>query len=206
MSNIVFPTLPGLTFGSSKAPEFSTKTQRAVSGNEARASMAAYPLWTFNLSYEFLRHGASTELRQMLGFFLARKGSFDSFLFADPEDNAVTNQNFGTGTGGQTQFQLMRTFGYGAGCTFDEPVQNVNALTNIKVNGVTKTLTTEYTVSATGLVTFVTPPDNALPITWTGSYYYRCRFTKDVSEFTKFMHNLFELKGLEMVGSTMNKV
>lgn len=206
MSNVLFPTLPGLSFGAAKAPGFTTKAQRSVSGMEARAAMAAYPLWKFKLSYEFLRHGASTELRQMLGFFLARQGSFDSFLFADPEDNSVTDQNIGTGTGAQKQFQLIRSFGYGAGCTFDEPVHNVNAVSAIKVNGVTKTAGTDYTVSATGLVTLTTAPANALPITWTGSYYYRCRFAQDETEFNKFMYNLFELRSIEFVGSTMNKV
>lgn len=206
MSNIVFPSLPGLTFNASKAPKFNTKIQEAVSGMEARAAFMAYPKWTFSLSYEFLRHGALNELRQMLGFFGARQGSFDSFLFTDPEDNAVTDQNIGTGNGVLTQFQATRTLGYGAGMTFTEPVHNINTLTNVKVNGVIKTLTTDYTVSSTGLITFVNPVTSGQAVTWSGTYYYRCRFLQDSAEFNKFMQDLFEFKKCEFIGSPMNKV
>ena len=205
MSNLVYPTLAGIAFGNTKNPTFLTKTQRSVSGVENRVSMRAYPLWEFELSYEFLRTTTTlTELQTLLGFFMSRQGSFDSFLFSDPTDNTVTAQSIGTGTGSLTTFQLARTYG-----GFTEPVQNVNstvAAAKIYVNGTLQTLTTNYTLSATGLVTFVTAPANAAAITWTGSYYYRVRFMDDVAQFSQMMNNLWELKKISFVGSTMNKV
>lgn len=206
MSNAIFPSLPGLMWNNSKAPEFTTKTHRAVSGREQRASFQQYPLWTFSLTYEFLRDTAAfPELDTLAGFFLARQGSFDSFLYADPSDSSVTDMGFGAGNGVQTQFQLVRAYGAG-GNAFVEPVQNVNVLTNIKVAGIVKTLGTDYTVSATGLISFTAAPASGAALTWTGSYYYRVRFTNDSSEYSQFLQNLWEAKKVEFVGAIGNKV
>ncbi len=82
-------------------------------------------------------------------------------------------------------------------------MQNVNAITNIKANGV---VTANYTVNANGLVTFNSATAGNASLTWTGTYYHRVRFVEDSVEFNKFMYNLFELKKVELVGSTMNKV
>lgn len=202
MSNAVFPTLPGLLFNVVKQPEFSTKVQRATSGKELRAAFMQYPLWTFKLSYEFLRSAAAyTEMQTLLGFFTARQGMFDSFLFSDPDDNSVTDYQFGIGDGVTTKFQLTRAYG-----AFIEPVQNVNVLTNIKKAGTTLASPADYSIDANGLVTFVTAPAGGNALTWSGTYYFRVRFLQDVAEFNKFMQGLWDLKKLEFVGSTGNKV
>src|SRR5450759_2238082 len=168
MSNVVFPALPGLTWDIGMSPQFDTKVQRAVSGYEVRAAYRIYPLWTFKLKSELLRDTvANNELKPVIGFFNARQGSFDSFLHSAPSDNAVTAQAFGTGTGAQLAFHLVRSYG-----GYAEPVSNLNGAAAIYVNGVLKTLTTDYTISATGLVTFVVAPGNGLPLTWTGAFYY----------------------------------
>lgn len=199
MSSAVFPTLPGLSWNVARTPEFNTKTFRAVSGKEVRAAFMAYPLWNYSLSFEFLRKGGGfSELDQLAGFFLARQGSFDSFLYSDPDFNSVTDQNIGTGDGVTTQFQLLRSTS-----GFIEPVQNVNVLTNIKDNA---TPTTAYTINSTGLVTFTSAPASGHALTWTGTYYNRCRFLQDMAEFNQFMYGLHELKTLKMVGAPGNKV
>lgn len=206
MSSAVFPTLPGLAWGVIKRPTFSTKIQRSVSGYEARVSRMLYPLYEFSLSYEFLRgEAAAGELQTLMGFFMARQGSFDSFLYIDPDDHAVTDQNFGTGDATTTTFQLSRTFGSG-GFNLTEPVHNIYGTPVIKVNGVTKTSGTDYSISSTGMVTFTSAPANTYAVTWSGSFYYRCRFSNDAGEFAQFMKYLWEMKRLDFVGSPMNKV
>lgn len=206
MSSAVYPTLAGLEFGVTRSPSFSTNTQRAVSGYESRIARMAYPLYTFKLKYEFLRAGAaSLEMQTLAGFFIARQGSFDSFLFADPDDYTVTDQLIGTGDGSNKTFQLVRTFGAG-GFTLSEPVHNTNSTPVIKVDGVTKTVTTDYTISSTGLVTFVSAPANTKPVTWTGTFYYRCRFKDDASDFDKFAQDLWSNSAVSFIGSTMNKL
>ena len=204
MSNAIFPaSLPGLTLNTSIAPRFSTKIQSAISGRETRAAFMSYPLWDITFSYSVLRSSAAyLELDQVMGFFLQVKGSFDSFLVTIPNDNAVTDMQFGTGNGTQVAYQLTRTRGAG-GFGFVEPVQNVQTITNVKVNGVE---TTAYTINSAGLITFTTAPASSAVITWTGSFYYRCRFTQDTASFDRFMNNLWELKKVQMVGAIGNKV
>lgn len=193
MGNAVFPTLPGLQWNVKKIPVFSTRVQKSVSGKPKTAADMAYPLWQFEMSYALLRADATAELQTLMGFFLQRSGAFDSFLFEDPDDKSVVDQQFGTGNGSATQFQLVRSLG-----GFVEPIQNVNGSPTIKVNGVTKATPADYSINSTGLVTFTTPPANGATITWTGSFYFRVHFTIDEAEFNKFSHQLWDLKKVKM--------
>jgi uncharacterized protein (TIGR02217 family) len=202
MSNAVYPDLPGLTFDTGRNPKFNTRIHQAVSGRESRAAFMQYPTWEFTLAYDFIRDNPTdAELSNLLGFFLARNGSFDSFLFDCPEDNAVTAANFGTGDGTQVAFQLQRTVG-----GFIEPIHNPKASPQIYKAGVLQTAVTHYALSSTGLVTFAAPPANGAALTWTGGFYYRCRFSSDVTEFNQVMKNLYELNSIQFVGSPVNKL
>lgn len=198
MSNAIYPALPGLAWPVDLTPQFSTKVARSISLKEQRARYSAYPIYTLGLVYEFLR---VDEFRQLLGFFNARAGSFDSFLFENVDDKSVTDQAFGVGNGTSTQFQLVRTFG-----AFTEPVCNLNGAPVIKIDGVTKVLGTHYTLSATGLVSFVTAPAAGVVLTWTGGYYWRVRFKDDTSKYGKFSSGLWDNKRVELIGATGNKV
>lgn len=204
MSNALFPTLPGLKPTVGLAPRFATTTQRALSLRELRAQLARYPLWDVSLEYEFLRQGnGHVEMDTLRGFFLARGGSFDSFLFAAPGDTSVTDQQFGIGDGTTTAFQLVRTLG-AAGHTFTEPVNNLNGAATIKKAGVTQG--SGYSINSTGLVTFTTAPTSGQSLTWSGAYYWRVRFTKDEADLRKFLEGLWDLRRLDLVGSVVNKV
>lgn len=201
MSDAVFPTLPGLTWNVHKAPEWKTKVQQAISGRELRAAFRQYPLYRFTLAFDFLRaDSVNAELQALLGFFNARQGSFDSFLYTDPTDATVTAQSFGTGNGATTQFKLVRTYGGAI-----EPVMNLNGNPAIYKAGVLQTAGTHYTIS-NGLVTFVAAPANGNALTWTGSYYYRCRFADDTADFDNFLHELWTLKKLAFIGGLGRKL
>jgi uncharacterized protein (TIGR02217 family) len=194
MSNAVFPTLAGLTWDIKKVPEFSTKIQRSVNLSELRASFASQPVYTFSLAYDLLRDDATNnELKQLAGFFIARQGSFDSFLFTDPDDSTVAAQLFGTGDGATANFPLIRSYGAG-----NEPVSNVNAITSITVSN---TPTSNYTLGSTGIITFNSPPSANAPLAWSGTFYYRCRFKEDTQEYVQFMRKLWEAQTVEFVGS-----
>lgn len=198
MSNAVLPSFPGLTWNTTRRPVFSTVVKKSVSGREFRASHYAYPLWQYKLTYEVLRaRSALTEMQILAGFFNARSGSFDTWLYNDPDDNAVNGQPFGTGDGTQVAFQLVRSFG-----GFTEPVYDVNTtagLAQVYVAGVLKTKDVDYTLSPTGLVTFGTAPTAGQALTWTGAYYWRCRFMQDQLEFNQFMKMFWELRTLEFI-------
>jgi hypothetical protein len=383
MSNAVFPVLPGLVWDVKKTPQWSTKLQQAASGKELRLSYYSWPIYKYTLAYEVLRQASAyLELQTLAGFFNARQGKFDSFLFQDPNDNAVTAHGFGMGDGTTTAFQLQRTaagprqadaisgivpvyttprtnlltwsedlsnaawtkgtgvtvaaqgsvapgnnpaamaykvsydgtgvanvsrlfasagtsinlqaytdsvflradapatfllkdnFGNVTTCnvttvwqrftvtgtgngasttqlllfqaagvntafalymwgaqvetgttatqyirtagaavtqapaywplTADgfEPVYDLNTLPQVPqlfVNGTLKTLGTDYTISSSALVTFTVAPAANAALTWTGSYYWRCRFDQDLSEFNNFLTQLWELKQLSFV-------
>ena len=65
---------------------------------------------------------------------------------------------------------------------------------------------TGYTLSNTGLVTFNGAPASAAALTWTGGYYFRCRFDLDQVDFENFMVNLWSAKKVDLVGSLGVKV
>lgn len=220
MSNAVFPALPGLKWNIKRMPMWKTIHQESASGKTLTASLMSYPLRKYSLSYEFLRDNATAELQNLEAFFNSRRGAFDTFLYNDPDDRAVTAQAFGSGDGVTTSFQLVRARG-----GFIEPVQSINfsagsgvsadalitadstvtADSNwssgpvVMVNGVTKTSGTDYTISALGVVTFTVAPAAAASLTWTGNYYWRCRFVQDMIELDKFLLGLWQLQKLEFV-------
>lgn len=124
--------LPGLAFSVHKKPRFKTRISEAASGNEVRNALAEYPRWDFELTYEFLedRSGAESSLRTIMGFFLQRQGSYDSWLFKDPDDYLVTAGVLGTADGVTTEFFLARTMG-----GFSEIVGQVDTVNTISVFG-----------------------------------------------------------------------
>jgi uncharacterized protein (TIGR02217 family) len=207
MSNAVFPNLKGLSWPVVKTPEWSTIIQKSASGRETRAALMSYPLWNFKLTFDYLpsnnTNGASLDLQAMLDFFNSRQGAFDNFLFDDQNDDSVTAQSFGTGDGTTVGFQLQRQLQAGG---FFEPVMNLNGAPSIYNNGVLQTVTTNYTINSTGFVTFTSAPAAGHALTWTGSYYFRCRFDKDMADFDNIWYAMFQAKELVLHGSLGVKV
>ncbi len=205
MSNAVFPTLPGQSIEVSRAPGFSTRIQAAVSGKETRAAFMLYPKYRLTAKFDVIRDEQGlSELQTIEALFLQMRGAHDSFLVSAPSDNAVTNMLFGSGNGLTKVFQLTRTRGAG-GFGFTEPVQNLAAPPTIKVAG-SVVSDSNYSISASGLLTFVTAPASGANLTWSGSYYYRCRFVEDELTFDRFLENMWSLGQVEMIGAPGNKV
>lgn len=202
MSTQVFPSLAGLEYPVRRTPIFNKIVQTAASGNEVRAALWSMPRWQWTLSFNFLRDDSNNEFRTLLGFYLARQGAYDSFLFTDPDDNSVTSQTIATTDGASRLFQLNRTFG-----GFTENVLAPNTVTTLKVNGVTKVQGTDYYVAGwqdatypPGTIYFLLGiPAAGNPITVTYSYYWPVRFLEDQYDFDKFMNKLWEQKKLELI-------
>lgn len=202
MSNAVLPLTDGYGITAIKTPQWTTRRARAVSGFERRVQQRIYPMYGVEMSIEVLRDAAGLdEARNLIGFFNARAGQFDSFLYTDPDDNSVTDHTFGTRDGTTTQFQLLRAFG-----GFIEPVHNVNVLTNIKSNGVALATPADYSISATGLVTLTAAGTAGHVLTWSGSFYWRVIFDTDKLPVSKLLQGLWNLKKLPLYGSVQNKV
>lgn len=195
MSNAVYPTLPGLTFGTTRTPVWSTTTKIATSLRDYQNANASYPQYRYKLSYEVLRQTPGyAEMATLVGFFNARQGGFDSFLFVDPDDNYVTRQAIGTGDGASVQFQLVRMFG-----GFVEPVFDLAGAPSVYVAGTLKTPGSDYTANALGLLTFAAAPAAGAVVTWTGGYYRRVRFAQDSIEFMQFLHGRWDARTVELM-------
>jgi uncharacterized protein (TIGR02217 family) len=189
----VFPFLAGQGFLEQKNPIWSTKTDVSVSGVDRARALWSYPKWEFKISHEVLRDAAGfLELQRIVTFFNAHFGSTQAFFFLDRNDNSViTPMQFATGDGATTTFQVTRTTAIG-GLTFSEPVRGFNGTPVFTVNGVG----TAATVNALGTVTFASPPSAGAVISWTGNFFYLCRFTQDKLDLRQMMQGLWSGGGV----------
>ena len=190
MTTSVFPTLPGLGWNCKKTPIWATKIQTSASGKELRASYYSYPKWQFSLVYNVLRESGQAELQALIGLFNACQGSFYPFLYSDPDDHTVSGQTFGVGDGTTTSFGLVRSY---AG--YIEPIGALNGSPSVYING---SSTISYYISG-NVLNFSSPPANGAVLTWSGSFYYKCRFLQDSIEFNQFLHQLWDAKKVEFV-------
>lgn len=146
--------LPGLGYSIHKKPKFSTLIAKAANAREVRNAMQEMPVWGFEFNYEFLsdapRSVGESSLHTIMGFFLARQGSFDTFLLKDPDDYLVTNGLLGASNGTQTAFYFRRYMG-----EFGEIVGQVDTANTIHVYHRTEANHTvgtgPYTVTISGL-------------------------------------------------------
>ena len=182
MSYNVWPTFAGKGWDIKKRPITSTIIQAADSGAEYRTQRYQYPLYEFDIEIPYL---SLADAQTLEGFFMGQGGPATPFYLSADNDNAVSAQNFGTGDGTMTHFQLTK----GSGSYWSEPIAGVAGAPSIYVNG---TLTTPASVSAAGLVTFSSAPASGAALTWTGNYYYLVRFKEDSLETTQFMSAMYE--------------
>lgn len=125
MSTVVFPgidpatglpaVLLGLAFDVKKSPQFSGKVVEHTSGAETATSYWQNPKWNYSVTFDYLpdypKAVGDSDIRKMMGFFLAMNGRFQTWLFNDPDDNTVTAQYQYTFDGVTTQFYLVRAMG-----------------------------------------------------------------------------------------------
>lgn len=198
MSTEVFPELIGLSFNVVKKPTFNTRVARSINGNEVRNSLMQFPLWEFELTYDYLpdKTLGTTDLKTIMGFFLSRKGRFDSFLFKDPDDYVTTASAVGTGDGVTTAFYFTRSLG-----GFVEPIGQIDISEDysVYVDGVEQTEGADYDITLPNLMIFNSAPADGALITNSLQYYFRCRFQEDEQEYEKFMDKLWELQTCSFV-------
>jgi uncharacterized protein (TIGR02217 family) len=200
VSSLLFPALAGLS-GVEVTRNYVWKTavQEAISGKMTAVPLRTYPLVRYQLVYELLRHNQTpSELLQLQGLYNALQGRGDTFLYSDPEFNTITAGNasqygfFGTGDGSTLVFQLTAMFQNSGGPGAQELIQNgnpANFSTAVLYDNGTTISAANYSIGATGIVTFGAghAPAAGHTLTWSGSWYYRCRFDEDEVVWQKFM-------------------
>jgi hypothetical protein len=193
MSSLVYPVLQGLTFEVMRSPMWHTKKQVALSGKRSTMAYQQYPLQHFELMYSILRDDiATSDLKALVGLFNHLQGSYDTFLFTDPDFHTVTAQAFGIGTGSAQTYQVTATYANSGGAGGAEIIQNFNGSPLFYDNGA---LIGSYTLGPTGQFTPTTPLVSGHTLTWTGSFYYRCAFDDDtIKDLAKFFNYWWTLK------------
>lgn len=199
MSGLLYPNnLLGLKFGVVRAYQWNTGRQAALSGKQSNISYRAYPLVHFELEYELLRDDLTpSDFKSLVGLHNQVAGKFDTFLFTDPDFNTIPSsapQIFGTSNGTTTtRYQLVSSFENTGGPGGLELVQNLNGTPVLYDNGSVITAS-HYAIDVTGGVTFSTSPTSGHTLSWSGSFYYRCRFDDDEIDWTKFMSQWWSAK------------
>jgi hypothetical protein len=195
------PGLAGLSWSRHKRPGFATRVAQHASGREVRVALFEYPLYEFEAVYSGLTSYASpsgaaaglgaSSLQSLLGFFLQLQGQFGTFLYIDPDDNAVSGLVFATGDGSTTSFTMMRGLG-----GFLEPVGWVTSIANVYDNGVAYS-GSAYSLTPPNTLTFSSAPASGATLSADFSYAFNCRFTDDQMDFEEFMSNLWRLESMK---------
>lgn len=164
-----------LAKGLKKTPSFNSVVQKtAASVGNSAVALKPYPTWDFEFDLDRITGNealGNSVLATFLGIYMATAGQAGLFLFVDPQDNSVSAAQFGVGDGVSTLFQLSRNIGGSV-----DIIQNVNGSIQVFVNGVL----TSVSISSTGVITFSPAPANNAVLTWTGSFYFLCRFSEDI--------------------------
>ena len=195
MSDLIFPTLCGVSYPIKKTPHFNTIVQESVSGVKKFLQCYSYPYYEIGLSFSYLgdENDRMDDIHRLMAFYNKLGGAGQDFLYADPlfEDNSVEKLAFGVGDGSHTSFRLTRSYG-----DYTEPVFGINSAPIIYVDD--KALPGKYswTWDKTGLITFAVPPTAGAVLKWTGKWFYRCHFQNDEAEFRQIFYGGWDLEEL----------
>lgn len=192
--------LPGLGYNVKWTPKFyNMATQTTSSGAAIDLAFSDIPTHDFELTYEFLHDGISpSEMKILMGFFLAMRGNWGRFLFENPDDNSVTGEIIGTTDSRKTLFgPIQRTYGWGEYAA-TEPVGQINTSVPavVYLDSVLQDPSTYSWVTASPCrqyLQFNVAPAAGHIIVGDFSYYYYCKFSADSYTFEKFMDRLWTL-------------
>lgn len=196
----IFPVLPGMAWNIVKTAEWNTKPFRTAIGRMYRATNWSQPRWHFEIPFNFLRELAAVpEYEALLGLFATSLGQAGIFLYDDPTDDLVPASapvTLRNGDGVIKQFQLARAFYTSAGSFLSfEYVYALKPNPVIYLNGVAQ-LASSYTIQ-NGMITFNTPPGNGVAVSWSGGFYFVCRFSDDSAPFESIFYKYREMKGIK---------
>jgi len=202
LTTSAFPSLPGITWPVIRSPIWQTRGQQSVSGKKINIADWSFPMWRWELTYNFLR-GYTTalfdaEIATMEGFFNTIQGSFDSFLYRDANDNTAVGSTIGTGDSTNKAFQLKRPLG-----GYVEPITAPTSISNVYV-GSTIISSTQWSLSywastAPGIVTFSTfAPTTGQAVTADFQYSWPVSFDDDTISFEEFVKKIWNLKKISM--------
>jgi hypothetical protein len=209
----LFPVLPPLTWSVHKKPVLASTVATAMSGRDAMLARAAYPRWSYILSYggsnSWLRDQTQNivmdptlpgyeELEKISGLFLQCLGSYGEFFYDDPDDDSRSAQFITVSTGIATSVSYSVFYSWGTGPftpPLTLPVGGLNTIDQVYVDGVPINQTLyPFTIDSTQTMITFTSGLPAGTITADFHFYQRCRFLDDKQEYDEFLRNLWKYK------------
>lgn len=204
----VFPALPSQAWSTHKKPILASRVVIGATGKEVQLASAAYPRWSFTLTYGWLREQTQNivpdptllgfrELEQISGLFLLCQGPYGEFYFSDPDDNSRLANPVAIANGTQTTFQLYYGWGNGPFApTLQIPVGGIQSLDHVYFNGIAQSPSGYSLDSTNTMVVFSTAPPVNTVVTADLHFYFRCRFLDEHLDFSQFAQNKWEMKEL----------
>jgi len=212
---MAFPTYrlpPEVERGMTGGPTYQNVIQEAVSGVEQRVRVWAKCRGEWDIAYTILDTGDATgTFRAIVAMFSAHFGDLYPFPFKDWGDYQLANELVGVGDASATTFQIIKVYdpsqvllGTPGSRTYVREIYLPRSDLVVKVNGVTQTPTTHYTIGPTGVITFVSAPASGHGITVTGEFDVPVRFATARLDLTINENHLAEIGSLpirEVIGS-----
>lgn len=102
MSDLLWPSLPGIDVQVTREPLYATQIYESVSGREVRVSWRTQPRYRYTLKFNVLRTGTQapgaytsySEMGVILAFLDTHAGALGSFLYADPYTGSEVRVRF----------------------------------------------------------------------------------------------------------------
>lgn len=192
MSNEVFSYTLDVPYDESI--RFLTVVSEGESGKEQRYQKWLRPKRTFRVKLD-ARQLAETD--SIWRFYTRMKGSFNTFLFQNPNENPVTAETVGSGDGVKSVFYLGQAVDFATG---DLIVVSGSEAIKRSVKGTGDYLAfAAYTIDyTTGAITTnsVFPSGDVMRANY--NFQYRCRFRDDNLDRTAFTGELWNY-GMELV-------
>lgn len=171
-----------------------TVVSEGESGKEQRYQKWLRPKRTFRVKLDARQ---LTETNQIWRFYTRRKGSFDTFLFQNPNENPVTAETVGSGDGARSVFYLGQSVDFATG---DLIVVSGSETITRSVKGTGDYLSfSAYTIDyPVGQITTNAPLPSGDVIRANYNFQYRVRFKDDNLSREAFTGELWRF-GVDLV-------
>ena len=159
--DVTFPLR--VAFGASGGPERRNEIVALSNGGEQRNARRAHARRRFDAGTGVR---SLDDLREVVAFFEARRGSLTAFRFRDPLDDALDGE-IARGDGATRRFRLVKQYGEGPGA-YHRPITHTRPGTvEIEVDGAPVTASVDH---RSGMIELADPPADGVVVS------ARCRF------------------------------